>query len=64
MQQAFSQYTPTPRWLSCLKKGSLNNDGDDSSENVTRKMNLGSFKCYQVYLGMLGIFPGLEFLRA
>lgn len=48
----------------CLvKKGNLSNDSDDSSENVTRKMNLGSFKRYRVYLDMLSIFPGLEFLR-
>ena len=45
-------------------------DNDNGSENITKKMNLRSFKLYRVYLEpaqfrqMLATFPGVEFLRA
>ena len=43
-------------------------DDDDGSENVAKKMNLSSFKLNRVYLDpikcqMQATFPGVEFLR-
>ena len=39
--------------ISCMLSrqalGTLSNDDDDSSENITKKMNLRSFKLYSVY---------------
>ena len=32
------------------KIGTLSNDDDDGSENITKKMNLRPFKLYRVYL--------------
>ena len=32
------------------KKGTLSNDDDHGSENITKKMNLRPFKLYCVYL--------------
>ena len=37
-----------------LKNHELSNDDDDdSSENVAKKLNLPRFKCYRVYLELL-----------
>ena len=33
-----------------IKIGSLSNNDDDGSENITKKMNLRPFKGYRVYL--------------
>ena len=39
---------------SYLKNRELSNDDDDdSSENVAKKLNLPRFKCYRVYLELL-----------
>ena len=35
--------------------GTLSNDDDDSAENVTKKMNLCSFKLSQVYMDPLNM---------
>ena len=32
------------------KRGGLGNNDDDGSENITKKINLRSFKLYRVYL--------------
>ena len=36
-----------------LTMGTLNNDGDDGIENITKKRNLRPFKLYRVYLDPL-----------
>ena len=39
-----------------LKNRELSNDDDDdSSENVAKKLNLPRFKCYRVYLELLNL---------
>ena len=39
---------------SYLKNSELSNeDDDDGSENVAKKLNLPHFKCYRVYLKLL-----------
>ena len=41
---------------SYLKNRELSNDDDDdSSENVAKKLNLPRFKCYRVYLELLNL---------
>ena len=39
----------------------LSNDDDEGSENVTKKMNLRSFKLYRVYLDSLSLSIGGDF---
>ena len=41
--------------------GTLSNDDDDGSENITKKMSLGPFKLYGVYLELLDSLNVAEF---
>ena len=41
--------------------GTLSNDDDDGSENITKKMNLRSFKLNRVYLDPLNMSVAGDF---
>ena len=45
-----------------LKNRELSNDDDDDgSENVAKKLNLPRFKCYRVYLELLNLLSVGDF---
>ena len=53
IELSVSVHSPTEGWsfgVASVIIGTLSNDDDDGSENITKKMSLGPFKLYRVYL--------------